>query len=227
MQFTKQVTSAIAAGALLFSMTTPVFAEEALITGNGAGSSNTVNDTTNSNTNVSQSNNAIVKNVVSSNSNSGNNSANFNTGGNTTVASGAAKSTTAVTTAVNANSAEVTPCGGCATGAGTGAGGDSTISGNGAGSFNTINQTQNTNTNLGQNNNAYIKNYVSSNANSGNNSAAFNTGGNTTVASGMAESLVGVLNAANVNVAKVGGSAALGAGTGASPSATITGNGAG
>ncbi len=220
MQFTKQITSAITAGALVLSMATPAFAADVEILGNGAGSQNNVNQTTNNNTTVSQTNTAVVSNVVTTNSNSGGNNANFNTGGDTTVVSGAAKSNATVTTAVNANQAQVTPCN-CVAGTGN----STEISGNGAGSFNNANSTQNNNTALGQGNNAVVTNLVNGNANSGNNGANFNTGGTTTVVSGPAESNVSVLNAANANVASVG--AAAGVGTGVGTSALITGNGAG
>lgn len=221
MQKTK-IASLVATGALLFSMATPAMAESIEITGNGSLSVNTANVTEANVTTVSQNNTAVVSNNVSSNANSGGNSANFNTGGDVNVVSGAAKSSTEVTNALNTNNAQIAPCGNCA-----GNAGDVTISGNGATSFNTANLNSTNATVAGQNNVAAVTNNVASNANSGDNAAGFNTGGNTVVSTGLAQSDAKVTTAANVNTAKIGGaSAGVGAAQNA-VSALITGNGAG
>lgn len=216
-----KIASLIATGALLLSTATPAFAETIEISGNGATSVNTANVAEVNTTTVTQNNTAAVSNNVSSNANSGGNSANFNTGGDVNVVSGAATSNVEVTNAVNSNQAQVAPCGNCAGGAGS-----VKISGNGATSHNTANLTDVNATVLGQTNNAAVANNVASNANSGDNAAGFNTGGNTTVVSGPATSDAKVTTAANVNTAQIGGSVAVlpGAGT---TSALISGNGAG
>lgn len=216
-----KIASLIATGALLLSTATPAFAETIEISGNGSLSVNTANVNETNVTTVSQTNNAVVSNNVSSNANSGGNSANFNTGGDVNVVSGAAKSSTEVTNALNTNNAQIAPCGNCAAGEG-----DVKITGNGATSFNNANLNSTNTTVAGQSNNAYVANNVASNANSGNNDAGFNTGGNTVVSTGMAQSDAKVTTAANVNSAKIGGAAA-GAGASNDVSALISGNGAG
>ncbi len=218
-----KIASVVATGALLLSAASPAFAADSLeITGNGALSVNNVNDNSTNVTAVQQSNTAVVTNNVSSNANSGNNTADFNTGGQTTVVAGPAKSSTEVVTAVNANNADVTPCN-CVPGAGD----DVKISGNGATSFNNANLNKTNTTVLGQTNQAAVTNNVASNANSGDNHAAFNTGGAVVVQSGLAQADTDVTTLANVNVASMGGHAGAGAGLGNGASALITGNGAG
>ena len=79
------------------------------------------------------------------------------------------------------------------------------ITGNGAGSNNyaTVSQT-NSNT-VSQSNNANVTNNVTSNANTGNNSAGFNTGGDVTVKTGDATTKANVSNSLNSNAAQVAG----------------------
>ena len=218
---TKRIATAIATGAVLLQALAPLtFADtQAGIISNGTGSNNTVNVNNTNTTSVGQSNTATVTNVVTSSSNSGSNTANANTGGNTTINAGAATSNVDVTNAANTNAATVNNCG-CNGGSVTGL-----VSGNGAGSANGLNLNNNNTTSVGQTNKATISNYVTSSANSGENSANANTGGTTTVNSEGATSGVDVHNAANVNVANIG-SAGAGAGMGGT-TAMILDNGTG
>lgn len=99
MNLIKKIGTGIATGALMAGLLTPAaFAATTItVSGNGAGSVNTVNSTSSNNTSVSQTNIASVSNVVVANSNTGNNTASFNTGGSTLVRSGNSSTTTTIT----------------------------------------------------------------------------------------------------------------------------------
>lgn len=169
------------------------------ISGNGATSFNTANVNGANTTTVGQTNAAAVSNSVASNANSGNNGASFNTGGTTVVQSGLAQSSADVTTAANVNTAKVG--GHVMPGAGANNASEALISGNGAGSLNNINLNLASVVALGQSNSASIANDVVANANSGLNSADFNTGGAVAVVAGPAMSSTTVDNLANFNAA--------------------------
>jgi len=98
MNYIQKIGTVIATGAMLAGILTPsAFAATVTISGNGAGSVNTVNVTSSNNTSVSQTNSSSVSNVVVTNSNTGNNTASFNTGGFTLVHSGSSTNTTNIT----------------------------------------------------------------------------------------------------------------------------------
>ena len=220
MDNTKQkIATAIATGALLLNAFAPVaFATTTIqISGNGAGSTNYANVTQVSNTTVTQTNTANVNNSVDATASTGNNSAGFNTGGNVTIDTGKANVTANVSNNLNSNAAEV-KC--CATG-----NTDVLISGNGAFSNNTVNLTQTGNTNVTQNNNAHVNNNVDVSADTGGNSALFNTGGNVTVITGGATVNASVKTQANSNWAKI--SPAQGSGSSTNVALRILGNGVG
>jgi hypothetical protein len=77
------------------------------------------------------------------------------------------------------------------------------IVGNGAGSVNTTTVTDTNNTTVSQNNAAQVTNNVTSNSNSGGNNANFNTGGDTTVLTGAAQTVTNVTTAVNANSAQI------------------------
>jgi hypothetical protein len=77
------------------------------------------------------------------------------------------------------------------------------ISGNGSDSSNTTQVSVSQNTVVSQTNEAKISNDIDADANSGGNSASRNTGGDVSVDTGNAKTLVGVSNTANSNVAEV------------------------
>lgn len=210
--------TAATSGAMLLSSVAPFAAADLTVTqtGNGAFSSNNTTVNQSSTTNVNQNNDANITNNVTSNANSGGNSAGFNTGGEVTIGTGAATTSTAVTNNVNSNVANVTPCGGCD--------GNTSlnISGNGAVSDNSISVDKNSMTNLNQQNNANVTNDVSSKANSGKNTADFNTGGDVTIGTGPAITSVDVRTNANRNVASIGSNG----GRGGDLDVNVTGNGA-
>ncbi len=199
--FKTRLTTAIATGSVLLHALAPVtFAQTTIvISGNGAGSDNSVNVTRNMTTTVNQTNYAVVSNDVEADANTGDNDANFNTGGNVTVSTGNANVTANVSNNLNKNVAQVD----CCVAAGNT---DVTVSGNGAFSDNTVNLTQNSTTTLRQNNYADVDNDVDADADTGDNSAGFNTGdGDVTIHTGNATVNTTVNTSANVNWAQVGG----------------------
>lgn len=217
---TKQLFSVITAGALVVNTAGTAFAGTTItISGNGAGSDNFTTVNQSSTNTVNQSNTANVTNNVDSSANTGGNDANFNTGGDTTVTTGEASSTTTVTNTLNSNSAQV-GCN-CANGAT-----DVTVKGNGALSNNTVAVGASQATTLNQTNVANVNNTVDSDANSGDNDANLNTGGNVTIQTGKATTSTTVNTLANVNTASVGNG---GAGATVTPAASfnILKNGAG
>jgi hypothetical protein len=212
----RKLVSAAAGAALMLNTLTPAFAATTLqITGNGSDSeSETVVGMTQTTT-VSQSNTANVTNTIDANANTGNNSASDNTGGDVDVDTGDASVTTTVENTLNHNSAQVDRCDGCGFGDV-----DVEVSGNGTDSDNSVGLGVSNYTTVGQNNNAYVSNYVNSDAKTGNNDADDNTGGDVSINTGDAETETIVSTTANSNHALVGGN-----GDSGSVSALISGNG--
>lgn len=192
----KRIISAAAAGVMALNVVTPALATEIVISGNGANSDNEVAVQTVNTTVVNQSNNANVTNKVKSDADTGENKANYNTGGNVGIQTGDAKVTANVSNNLNSNHAEVDCC--AANGA------DVTISGNGAKSDNKVNLTNVNATTLGQANTATVNNDVDADADSGDNDAGYNTGGDVVILTGSAKTNVDVSTTANVNSAKIG-----------------------
>lgn len=216
--FTRKVTTAIATGALVMQSAMPAFAETTLvISGNGAGSDNTVKSNQQSNTTVSQSNTANVSNNVTSNANTGKNDANFNTGGQVAIDTGNAEVHAHVTNNLNSNVAEVENCN-CAQDT------DVLVKGNGAFSDNNVDVENRNNVVLDQNNDADVYNNVEAKANTGKNSAGFNTSddGDVVIRTGNAKVNTGISTTANANYARIGGN-----GDGGHVSLRVLENGAG
>jgi len=167
------------------------------ISGNGSRSDNTATVSQTNSNYVTQTNDLTVDNTFDLNSNTGNNSASDNTGGNVRVGTGNASVDARAFTQGNANMATIG-------GSGTNAGSlSAVISGNGSHSDNTVDLT-NDNTNvLDQYNTADITNDFTIDANSGNNSADDNTGGNVRLDTGRADIVAVADNRANFNVADV------------------------
>lgn len=217
MNFTKRITTAIASGAVLVNALAPVaLANTYTVSGNGAFSDSNVKVSNDNTVNVNQTNDANIVNKVNSTASTGGNNANFNTGGDTTIQSGAATSSTLINNAANLNYAALSNCGGCEGGATK-----VNVSGNGAYSDNTVKLNNDTNVVLNQTNTANVKNLVDANASTGGNDAKFNTGGDTTVKSGAATTVVDLSTKVNANIASIGGN-----GGAESSSVAIKGNGA-
>ena len=214
----RKVASAIATGTLLLNAfaTTAFASTDLIISDNGANSNSSVNLTQNSSTNVVQSNDAHVNNSVNSSASTGNNSASFNNGGSVKVDTGNATTNTTVQTSANVNKADIANCN-CNQDTNV------TISNNAAYSNNTANLTNNSSVNAYQDNHAKIDNDVYSTSKTGGNSADFNNGGSVMVKTGDATTDTSVLNEANANLLKIGGS---GHGSGAGLSVRILGNAA-
>lgn len=213
----RRIISAAAAGVMALNVVTPALATEIVIDGNGANSDNYVTVNNTNTTSVTQNNTANVTNTVKTDADTGDNKANYNTGGNVGIQTGDAEVKANVSNTLNSNQAQVNCC--------AAAGTDVKISGNGAKSDNTV-KLGNTNLNsVTQNNNAKVTNDVDADAETGDNKAGSNTGGDVVILTGDAKVGVDVSTVANVNSAKIGnGYSAM-----PTPSASfmIVGNGAG
>jgi hypothetical protein len=168
------------------------------ISGNGTKSDNNVNLSQGNSNAVAQTNVANVLNNVDSKANSGENKANANTGGDVTILTGAAKAGADVTTHANTNVANI----------GGGNMGDQggvslMISGNGAKSDNNIALALSNANSIEQTNVANVENDVNAKANSGENKANDNTGGDVAILTGKADAMVGVDNNVNFNWADI------------------------
>jgi hypothetical protein len=224
MNITKKIASGVAAAALLLNTALPILAETTLeITGNGDSALSTINVESEQSTGVIQDNDAFVANEITVMANTGANDASRNTGGEVTVDTGDAEVDVAVSNMVNSNQAEV-EC--CDTGDV-----DALIKGNGTDSDNHITLTLNDDddgkdgeANIGvvQTNNADVHNGVTVMANTGENSAGRNTGGDVEIKTGdvKANDGISISNTLNSNSAYVGGGGGAGA-----LSARIVGNG--
>jgi len=217
-KFTK-ITTAIATSAILLSTVAPAFAATGVgLVGNGAESNNAVNVTNNNSSTAVQTNSADISNTVSSTSNSGGNTADFNTGGGSSIVTGPATNQVGISNTANSNKLDTgNPCG-CS---------DPTqvsVNGNGAFSQNAANVTNNNDSSAYQTNTADFTNNVTNDANTGDNSGSYNTGGGTSIFTGPAKNATGIDNKANQNV-MTGGNAGDGNGNGAT-SLIIGNNGA-
>ena len=212
------IASAVASGSLLASAVLPLMAQTTIvISGNGAGSDNTAVVSQTSVTTVTQSNEANVTNQVEAEAETGENEANFNTGGDVTISTGAASATAVVSNELNSNAAEV-EC--CPTGPV-----DVEISGNGAFSDNQVQLGLTSVTTLDQSNSARVYNEVELDAETGENEANLNTGGDVTIMTGKANASAVVSTHANENWAKI--APAFGGSESSAVSLRILGNGAG
>jgi hypothetical protein len=211
-----KIASVLASGAVVAQLlAAPVFAATTItVSGNGSDSNNKVNtDMTNTQT-VVQNNNANINNNVSANASTGGNTANRNTGGNVAIDTGDASTKVKVENTVNKNVADLSCCLQQDT--------DILVSGNGDKSKNKVDVDETTTTSVFQDNYANIKNKVDADATSGKNDANRNTGGNVSVTTGDADTVVKVKNQANVNAVRIGSVDGAQAG---SVSLTVKGNG--
>jgi len=215
--FTKQTFSVLAAGAMLLNVATPALAGTIEISGNGSGSDNKVIVESNNKTTVNQNNTANVTNNVTTKADTGDNKANYNTGGDVYVNTGKADVTANVSNDLNKNIAEV-DC--CAAG-----GADVTVKKNGSDSDNKVGLVNENKTTVNQKNTANVTNNVGVDAQTGNNKAGENTGGEVHINTGKAFANVDVTTQANTNIARIG------SGNSATPtpsaSFVIIGNGSG
>jgi len=184
--------------------------------GNGANSTNNATVSNNNDSATIQDNVASVNNNLEQHASSGGNDASGNLG-ETLVKTGDANVSGTIITAVNTNVDGVAVSEfdiaddhkgdivldfgkNCISGCGTGST-DVTTQGNGANSDNTTTVNNNTNDTTFQNNDAAIGNTLTLSADSGNNKASENTGGDTTIVTGDANVSANALTFANNNIA--------------------------
>jgi hypothetical protein len=198
MDFKKRLTTAVATGALLLNaFATPAFAATITISGNSGLSDSNAIVNVSSVQSVVQSNNATIVNNVDADADSGDNDANYNNGGNTTITTGSANTTVNVTNAANINTANVNCCP---------AANNITVDISDNGAFSDNNATLNLSSvnSVTQVNNALVTNNVDADADSGDNDANFNNGGDTSIHTGPASTNVTVRTMANANSATLG-----------------------
>src|SRR3989344_766075 len=165
---------------------------DVLISGNGSNSDNTVGLKMGSSTELYQENVADVTNKVYADADTGGNDAEDNTGGSVSVETGNASVKVDLATTANSNSAKV---------GGEGEGGSLSawITGNGTYSDNDIDLELGSLVLLAQSNFADVYNKVDADADTGDNDADDNTGGDVSVETGDAEVDVEVDNLVNFN----------------------------
>ncbi|MCL4367148.1 hypothetical protein M1563_03175 [Patescibacteria group bacterium] len=216
----QKVVASVATGAMLsFALVVPAYADNTIsISGNGADSVNQSSVNSTNTSSVVQNNTAVITNNVSANANSGDNKASENTGGSVDVSTGGASTSVDVTNQANLNKADASSCSSCGTNTSV------DISGNGADTYNKANVGTSSNNTVFQNNDAQITNQVSQKAETGDNKASSNTGGDVSITTGPASSSTTIKNQANANIAS--SSSGSGDGSGGTLTATISGNGA-
>src|SRR3989344_2158284 len=195
-KFTKKLFAAASASAMFLSIVGPVAAETSIeVTGNGYNSDNTAVVTQTNTTNVIQSNSATVVNHIDADADTGDNDANYNTGGSTGIVTGNALTDVNVVNELNRNVASVDCC----------VPGDTEveISGNGAESDNDAVLIQANTTNVYQDNWAWVKNKVDADADTGDNDANYNTGGDAAILTRNALTDIDIDNHVNFNAADV------------------------
>jgi translation initiation factor 1 (eIF-1/SUI1) len=195
---TKSVAMLSLTALVLFSLTPAAYAATVTeISGNGADSDNDIEVSKTNTQTVVQSNTAIITNDIHSEAETGENEANDNTGGDVVIGTGNALSVVDVTTKVNLN--RITD------GFSTAEGGlGALISGNGADSENEIEYENFHDVSAYQDNLADIANYVDAEAETGENDANRNTGGDVVVVTGHAQTAVDIDNIANANLLNLG-----------------------
>lgn len=167
-----------------------VYAEEIVVSGNGAGSNNEVQVSSVQNTTVTQENTAEINNEVESQSNSGENTASNNQGDAIIHTGDATSQTNVLNEGVNTNIAVNNPCCNESETA-------IKIENNGSGSTNTISSQNTQSISSNQINNALINNNITVNANTGYNTASYNNG-NVVIKTGNINSSIKVTNE-NIN----------------------------
>lgn len=177
-----------------FCINSQVWAEELVISGNGASANSEINVTTTSSTTVEQSNQANIQNNVDLNSNTGDNSASGNTGTGTQITTGDTNTQTSIENSANISIVSSECC--------LQSPSDVTITGNGENSQNTVNFNQNSDTNINTVQNANIQSNVNGYSNTGGNQANNNSGSNASITTGDI-SVNGKIENKNINLGSV------------------------
>jgi len=190
MNFKKRLTTGIVTAAMfgfLVAIVAPAAADAShriVIRDNGFNSTNTVDVEIRKAKKLRQRNRTTVWNWISILQNTGGNTANKNTGGDVDVNSGNADVEVLNSTETSGNSANVDLCG-CEEDENT-----IVISDNGAQSDNTVLLKKGSSLRVSQSNRTFVKNDISVEQNTGDNTASQNTGGDVDVDSGDAEATV-------------------------------------
>lgn len=204
----RRIATGIATLSMLMNASMAFASTELVISGNGSDSDNQVQVQQSNNTWVTQTNVTDIQNHIDVNADTGGNTAEDNTGGDVHLETGDASAKVMVDNLANSNVAEVESCD-CA---------DDTlvkIEGNGTGTDNTARLQKAAQTNVFQTNVAKIDNKVNVDAETGDNDAEDNTGGDVVILTGDADTEVYMSTMANMNSASVkpagngGGSIAL------------------
>ena len=183
--------------------------------GNGSGSDNSASASTNNGNTTNQTNSATVGNNLNQATVTGDNSSSYNVG-NSSITTGNANTTGTIITAVNTNvdgvavsefniaddhNGDIVLDFNAACTQGCAGPVVANNSNNGVGSDNTANSTNNTNNSTDQNNIAHVDNNLVLEANSGDNTSSYNTGGDSSITTGDANVNANVLTFANNNFA--------------------------
>lgn len=224
-----KVAAVVSSGALVVYSLAPLSiamaqpATSLVESGNGAGSVNSISDSSTQSNTVSQNSTSTIDNAVTANPVSGGNTVTGTTNGDSVIGTGNATAFVSLQNQANLNmlgdnrgtAMEPVALG---------------ISGNGALSTNAITKTNTSADSVFQNGTATLSNAVSTSPVSGNNTITNGTGGSGTIVSGHAASDIRINNLANANVANLGPAmavASLMTPTTGGVTAAITGNGAG
>lgn len=157
------------AALLSTGMATSVFAENT-ISGNGAGSVNSISVYNSCSSSVYQSNNLSVGTVANVSANTGGSQVSGNTGGDVTLDTGDATAGVSISVEGGSNSATAPDCCACQTES------VNAIEGNGAGSVNTVKEKSHQRTSVKQKNKTSVSTVASVKAGSGKNKVKKNTG---------------------------------------------------
>ncbi len=197
-------------GALIGDIILPeseINSDTSTINQNIAGSNNTAAINSTINENISQTNEANIINDLTLNAETGGNSVNNNTGGDSIIQTGQAYVNTNTINIANSNAMDENLLIVIVNKAGEWIGkilgvpeGSLLWESNGSDSQNSSIVSEETNINLEQTNNAVIKNNVNLSANTGGNSASYNTSGNNVIKTGEAKIVANLINFVNNNV---------------------------
>lgn len=179
MNIKQKLTTAAITGSMLAAVLLPgtaLAANTVKIKNNGALSTNKVKVVNLSSKTVVQGNKTVATTMVSTSANTGGNKSKFNVGGTNTITTGAASNTVDVTVTGGTNTNSTDECGCAQSGEST-----VTISGNGALSYNKAKIVNNSSNTVIQGNATIAFTSVGAGADTGNNSTAFNVGGENTI----------------------------------------------
>lgn len=188
----KLVSAALSATTAFLSVAPIALASTVEVSGNGADSQNTANLSISQTVTLQQQNNADVDNNVDASANTGGNEASDNTGGDVSINTGDASTSLSLSTTANSNKLSGVCCDDLSV--------DAKISGNGADSDNEINLSLNRENSFIENNNLDVDNRVELYANTGDNRANGNTGGDVSINTGNALIELVLTNKGNSNV---------------------------